>query len=257
VRELREKLEVSRSSMQADMNKGKVIKALMKQKRQGEIPGIYGRLGDLGGIDKQYDVAISTACGALDNIVVDTINTAQKCVNYLKQADVGVATFIALDKMARFKEQAARKIQTPENVARLFDLVNVNDEAVLPAFYYALRDTLVAKDLDQATKISYGKTRYRVVTLQGQVIDIAGTLSGGGNQVCKGRMGSAAVADIDPRQLVEIEKSLEKTLQIKQYTLVFLTLIQKLQATVQTEEFRENRDRLEEMIRPVTEEVVR
>jgi len=59
--------------------------------------------GDLGAIDEKYDVAVSTACPALDHIVVDTINTAQQCVEHLKQHGVGVATFIGLDKMERWK----------------------------------------------------------------------------------------------------------------------------------------------------------
>ena len=62
----------------------------------------------------------------------------------------------------------------PENVPRLFDLIKVKDGKILPAFYYAVRDTLVAKDLEQATRIAYGKTRYRVVTLDGQLIDQSG-----------------------------------------------------------------------------------
>ena len=57
---------------------------------------------------------------------------------------------------------------------RLFDLVKTKEEQILPAFYFALRDTLVANDLDQATRIAYGKTRYRVVTLQGQLLDQSG-----------------------------------------------------------------------------------
>lgn len=55
--------------------------------------------GDLGAIDEKYDVAISSSCGALDNIVVDTIDTAQKCVTFLKEQNIGVATFIGLDKV--------------------------------------------------------------------------------------------------------------------------------------------------------------
>lgn len=55
--------------------------------------------GDLGAIDEKYDVAISSSCGALDHILVDTIDTAQKCVTFLKQQNVGVATFIGLDKV--------------------------------------------------------------------------------------------------------------------------------------------------------------
>ena len=57
---------------------------------------------------------------------------------------------------------------------RLFDLIKVSDPKVKTAFYFALRDTLVAKDLDQATRIAYGKQRFRVVTLNGQLIDQSG-----------------------------------------------------------------------------------
>lgn len=55
--------------------------------------------GDLGAIDEKYDVAISSSCGSLDNILVDTIETAQKCVTFLKAQNIGVATFIGLDKV--------------------------------------------------------------------------------------------------------------------------------------------------------------
>ena len=68
--------------------------------------------GDLGAIDEKYDVAISTACGALDHIVVDSIDTAQRCVKFLKKNNVGVATFIGLEKMAKWIEHTKRKINT-------------------------------------------------------------------------------------------------------------------------------------------------
>lgn len=67
-------------------------------------------------------------------------------------------------------------IFSPENVARLYDLVQIEDEDVRTAFYYALRDTLVAKDLDQASRIAYGAQRYRVVTLGGDLIETTGIL---------------------------------------------------------------------------------
>lgn len=56
----------------------------------------------------------------------------------------------------------------------MFDLVRVTDQRVLPAFYFALRETLVANDLEQATRIAYGSPRYRVVSLRGDVIELAG-----------------------------------------------------------------------------------
>lgn len=62
----------------------------------------------------------------------------------------------------------------PENVHRLFDLIRIQDEDVRPAFYYALRDTLVANDLEQASRIAYGAQRFRVVTLGGDLIETTG-----------------------------------------------------------------------------------
>jgi structural maintenance of chromosome 4 len=68
--------------------------------------------GDLGAIDDKYDCAISTACGPLDNIVVDTMNTAQQCVQFIKKNNLGIVTCIALDKMQQWKKNMSHKINT-------------------------------------------------------------------------------------------------------------------------------------------------
>ncbi|KAJ8970615.1 hypothetical protein NQ314_001150 [Rhamnusium bicolor] len=193
VRRKKAHLEERRNSMQASRSQGKVLDSLMQQKREGNCPGLYGRLGDLGAIDQKYDVAISTACGPLDNIVVDTSN------------------FIALDKQEHLRDLANSKIRTPENVHRLFDLVRIQDEDVRTAFYYALRDTLVANDLEQASRIAYGVQRFRVVTLGGDLIETTGTMSGGGKTVSKGRMGqSVRVSNVDPRELENMEERVQQ-----------------------------------------------
>uniref|UniRef100_A0A8C3XIW9 Structural maintenance of chromosomes protein n=1 Tax=Chelydra serpentina TaxID=8475 RepID=A0A8C3XIW9_CHESE len=210
VRELRQKVEEAKSSLAINRSRGKVLDALLQQKKSGKIPGIYGRLGDLGAIDEKYDVAISSSCGALDYIVVDTIDTAQECVNFLKSQGIGVATFIALDKM-RVWEKSMNKIQTPENTPRLFDMVKVKDEKIRHAFYFALRDTLVANNLDQAIRVAFQKdTRWRVVTLQGQIVEQSGTMSGGGRNVMKGRMGSSVVVEISEEEANKMESQLQK-----------------------------------------------
>ncbi|KFP96952.1 SMC4 protein, partial [Haliaeetus albicilla] len=210
VRKLRQKLEEAKSSLALSRSRGKVLEALLQQKKSGNIRGVYGRLGDLGAISEKYDVAISSSCGALDNIVVDTIDTAQACVNFLKARGIGVATFIALDKMAVW-EKKMQKIPTPENVPRLFDLVEVEDEKVRLAFYFALRDTLVANNLEEATRIAFRKEkRWRVVTLQGQIIEQSGTMTGGGGRVMKGRMGSSVVMDVSEEEVNKMESQLQK-----------------------------------------------
>ncbi|CAI5720098.1 unnamed protein product [Peronospora effusa] len=121
-----------------------------------EYSGLFGRLGDLGAIEGKYNVAISTACGALSNLVVATTSGAQA---------------------------ASSGHQAP----RLFKLVKVNDDKYLRAFYYALRDTLVTKDLDEASAIVYQgrQYKYRVVTLDGQLVEMSGEMSGGGEKLRK------------------------------------------------------------------------
>lgn len=88
----------------------------------------------------------------------------------------------------------------PPNAHRLFDLISVDDPKFLPAFYFALSDTLVTTSLDlvgedgwfdvKATKLAYSKKEvlYRVVTTSGQIIEKSGTMSGGGNSNKHGLM---------------------------------------------------------------------
>ena len=85
---------------------------------------------------------------------------------------------------------------------RLIDLIKVNDPSFLTAFYYSLRNTLVANDLEQGSRIAYGQTRHRVVTLQGQIIETSGTMSGGGNPQ-RGRMGNKLSTDTETTHTVE------------------------------------------------------
>lgn len=75
------------------------------------------------------------------------------------------------DKQQHFQAAMNDPVQTPERAPRLFDLITFAAERVKPAFWYALRNTLVAENLDQAQRIAYGpdKRFRRVVTLQGQV----------------------------------------------------------------------------------------
>ena len=71
---------------------------------------------------------------ALDNVVVDNMETAVKCVQFLKENNIGTATFIGLEKLEVWRKQATSKISTPQNVPRLFDLIQVKDPKYLTAF---------------------------------------------------------------------------------------------------------------------------
>ncbi|KAJ6111861.1 Structural maintenance of chromosomes protein [Penicillium sp. IBT 18751x] len=203
----RQKADEARGSLASTQNRGSVLTGLMRLKESGRIDGFHGRLGNLGTIDERYDVAISTACPALDNMVVETVEVGQQCIDYLRKNNLGRANFILLDRLPR---RDMSTIYTPESVPRLFDLVKPKDEKFAPAFYSVMQNTLVAKDLEQANRIAYGARRWRVVTLDGQLIDVSGTMSGGGTRVARGGMSSKQVADTTKEQVTRLEADLEE-----------------------------------------------
>ncbi|KAK4192231.1 putative structural maintenance of chromosomes protein 4 [Podospora australis] len=229
----RQKADEARSSLSATQTQGKVLEALMRMKESGRIDGFHGRLGNLGTIDKKYDVAISTACGALDNFVTDTVEAGQQCIEYLRKTNLGRGNFICLDKL---RSRDMGPIRTPEDAPRLFDLVQAKEDKFRPAFYHALQDTLVADDLAQANRIAYGAKRWRVVTLAGELIDKSGTMSGGGTTVKKGLMSSKLVADTTKEQVAKLESDRD-------------TLEQRFQ------EFQEHQRELEARMRSLKEQI--
>lgn len=158
-------------------------------------------------------MAISTACGALNNLVVDTVEQGQSCIEYLRKQNVGRASFMVLDKLS--STNGLDKITTPENVPRLFDLIKPKEPRFAPAFFKGVGNTLVADDLEQANRIAFGsQKRWRVVTLHGQLIDSSGTMSGGGNHVAKGGMSSKLAAEaVRPETLKVYEKESEEAAQ--------------------------------------------
>ena len=183
----RQRADEAKANLNASQSQGAVLSGLTKLRDTGRIDGFHGRLGNLGRIDDKYDVAISTACPQLDNIVVDTVETGQQCIEHLRKNNLGRAMFILLDRLPK---RDLAQIETPENAPRLFDLVQPREPRFAAAFYSVLQNTLVARDLEQANRIAYGKQRWRVVTLDGQLIDKSGTMSGGGQKVARGGMSS-------------------------------------------------------------------
>ncbi|KAI9822284.1 MAG: hypothetical protein M1827_000002 [Pycnora praestabilis] len=198
----RQKADEARASLSTTQTQGDVLAGLMRLKDSGRIDGFHGRLGDLGAIDQKYDVAISTACPSLDNLVADSVEVGQQCIDYLRKNNLGRANIILLDRLA---QRNLSLIDTPEGVPRLFDLVKPKHERFKPAFFSVLQDTLVTSDLSQANRIAYGAKRWRVVTLDGQLIDKSGTMTGGGTRVAKGGMSSKLVADTSKEQVARLE----------------------------------------------------
>jgi chromosome segregation ATPase len=133
------------------------------------LQGIHGRLGDLGAIDATYDAAVSNAASALDYIVVETVTDGQAVVQYLRDNKLGIASCLILDKQRHFESEMDRTRVHAEDCPRLFDLIKCSDRRLRTAFYFAVRDTLVAADMQQARRIAYQRSDTRpcrVVTLK-------------------------------------------------------------------------------------------
>lgn len=208
------------SSLETDQSRGALMDEVLKASESGVLTGVHGRLGDLGEIDSKYNEAISIACGALNYIVVSDTKAGERCVDFLRKNNLGRATFIMLDKMKRFEKKASQPISVPKGAQRLFDLVKKDDKMYNGAFYYALRDTLVCENADLATKISFGESRrWRVVTLDGQLIEISGTMSGGGRRKGIGGMknfGSVDLKDLNKKIKEYTQKLAKLTSQYEQ-----------------------------------------
>lgn len=88
------------------MTRHKIPMEFKKAQREGKLSGVFGRLGDLGTIGEEYDRAISSGCGYLDFIVVDTVENGEKCLQYLRDHKLGKASLICLDRVTQQVERA-------------------------------------------------------------------------------------------------------------------------------------------------------
>jgi structural maintenance of chromosome 4 len=136
-------------------------------------------------------------------MVVDTVEAGQSCIEYLRKNNLGRANFIVLD---RLPQRDLSPIATPENCPRLFDLVQPNQTKFAAAFYSVLSDTIVAKDLTHANRVAYGSKRWRLVTVEGGLIDKSGTMTGGGTKISRGGMSDKPVAETSKEAVAKLEK---------------------------------------------------
>ncbi len=179
--------EEGKAAAERAAGQGRVVQRLLaacKPKAEMEGVRLYGRLGDLGSVDASLDVAVSTAAGALDWLVVESTADGQRCIEYLRKHSLGRAKFLILDKQGAAAAAMDRELRLPAGGRRLFDLITPDEDRFRPAFFFALRNTLVADDIDAAAAMAYRGSRaeWRVVTLKGELIDTSGTMSGGGGR---------------------------------------------------------------------------
>lgn len=156
------------------------VKTVMKESENGHIRGVLGPILRLLTVDKEYAVAIETALGnAAQNIVVDNEGTAKYAIEMLKKTSSGRATFLPISsvKSREFKESGFEDEYGYVGIAS--DLVKC-DSKISEIVKYLLGGTVVVEDIDSAISISKKfKNRFKVVSLDGQVINAGGSITGG------------------------------------------------------------------------------
>ena len=163
-------IEAQKSAYE-EVNLGRAIDSILKAK----IRGVHAPLLQLGSVDKQYSTALEVAMGGrMKNIVVDDVDIARTCIDYLKSARAGSATFLPLDKM----KPAPSSLKLPKEKGVIDYAINLIDfdDKYLDAFFYALGDTLIVEDYDCAKRL-IGK--FRLVTLDGSLFEKSGAITGG------------------------------------------------------------------------------
>lgn len=147
-------------------------KAVMQLK--SVIPGIHGPVSQLGKIpDPKFELALVVAArGRLNNIVVDGVETAQKCIDYLRKKAIGRTTFLPLSKI---NVNTAKKFPN-EAIGFAKDHIKY-EKRYERVFNYVFGDTIIVDDIETARAIGIGN--WRMVTISGDLLERSGAISGG------------------------------------------------------------------------------
>jgi len=183
------------------------VKAVLKARDEKKLENIYGAVIELVDVPKKYLSAIETVLGGqAQHVIVNNDETARKAISWLKKTNNGRATFLPL---ASLQERAIPKhvISKLENhpgfIGIASELVQMN-EIYQKAINHLAGHVIVAKSLKDANQIAATVMRkYRIVTLDGDVVSPGGAMSGGARK--KSNQSSLFTREKD---LEEITKSL-------------------------------------------------
>lgn len=141
-----------------------------------DIPGVYGQVSDLISLkDQNLQNAVEAAAGSrLKNIVVENEDVAKRCIEILKREKLGRTVFIPLStvKYTEPPKLSFRKVV----IGYVIDFV-MYDKKVEKAIKYVFSDTVIVESFDDAKAVGIGS--YRMVTIDGDIFEKSGTISGG------------------------------------------------------------------------------
>ena len=177
---LKNKIENLKTSIENNANMPFAIKAVLENPK---LQGIHNIIGNVIEVENEHSIAISTALGAnSNNIIVDNEEAAKDAIKYLKTANLGRATFFPLNII----KPKAIDPETQDILNKIDGYIDVASNLVkFDKTYYniilnQLGNVIISKDIDSANKISKKiNYRYRVVTLDGELLHVGGSITGG------------------------------------------------------------------------------
>lgn len=180
---------------------------------QSNLKGVHAPLLQLADVDVEYTDAINEALGGRARfVIVENEHVASQAIEILKSQGRDRATFLPLNKL----KPAPSKLALPKDKGVIDFAINLMDfdDKYIDAFYFALGETLVVDNMETAKKLM-GK--YRIVTLDGEIFEKSGAITGGAkrkNQMTFGKMDDKELETFKTR-LVEFEKTYQELLKRK------------------------------------------
>ena len=187
----------------------RAVKGVMQAADRSTLSGIHGPVASLMTTDPQYTVALEIALGAaLQNIVVDRDTDAKEAIAFLKRRDAGRATFLPMSAIRGDMLREPRLDQEYGFVGIASQLVTY-DARYDGIFQNLLGRTVVVEDLDCGVSMARRyQNRFRIVTLDGQVINRGGSMTGGSVSRSAGVLSRASELSGLREQLTGLKASL-------------------------------------------------
>lgn len=206
----------SKARMLSDLEKNMegysgAVKAVMKRAESKALSGIHGPLSQLIQVDNEYSTAVEVALGAaMQNIVASTEADAKRAIYYLKDNHLGRATFLPITSIKGRTLDEAGLDDNLGFVAIASDLVTC-DNKYKDIVSNLLSRVVVVDDMDCAIGIAKKyKNRFKLVTLDGQVINPGGSMTGGSGARGAGILSRANMIEELKAEAVKLSAEAEK-----------------------------------------------